>query len=207
MIPKFASSDRTSEKKNENEHQDAQKAQNPQYAICNLLVHTMLVSRRIRRKKSEQTSERPEPSVSPVVTQVPFPLPAGRLEDPSVEKKTKITSAPRRKPSTPQHPRSSPSTQPLAVPRDTSLGCPNCLRAPFLLQGPEPPGIAHRVIAFSLSPLGEPKARLGGIQGEGEFRQSRRWFAVSSTPNQKGFDFSETTWNIGAGNLQVVARG
>jgi hypothetical protein len=54
----FVSSDRTSEKKNENEHQNAQKAQNPQYAVGNLLMHTLLGSRRIQRKKAKRTSER-----------------------------------------------------------------------------------------------------------------------------------------------------
>jgi hypothetical protein len=75
MIPKFASSDRTSEKKNENEHQNAQKAQNPQYAICNLLMYTILANRIIRGKNPKRTSERSEPSVWQVVTQVLFPLP------------------------------------------------------------------------------------------------------------------------------------
>jgi hypothetical protein len=51
-------------KKNENELQNAQKAQNPQYAICNLLMHTILGNRRIRRRKPKRTSERSEPSVS-----------------------------------------------------------------------------------------------------------------------------------------------
>ena len=64
-------------------------------------------------------------------------------------KKTKMTSAPPRKPSTPQYPRLSPSTQPLAVGRDTSFGCPGlpasggaAYRAAFLLEGPEPRSIA-----------------------------------------------------------------
>jgi hypothetical protein len=54
------------EKKNKNQRQNAQKAQNPQYAIRNLLISTILGSRRIRRKKPKRTLERPEPSASPL---------------------------------------------------------------------------------------------------------------------------------------------